>query len=142
MTKLYIDTNILVYSIEDSRNLYGDDISSSSSKLFWEAASCKYHVIISDWTLNELRGLKKLEDIQMVCTIAKKKIITCPFTQEEIKQAKEQNPEHFQDELHGILALKSNADYIVTRNVGDFKQFTDRIKIVKPEHLLKSSSSS
>lgn len=141
MTKLYIDTNILIYAIEDSLNPYGADISSSSSKLFWEAASCKYQVIISDWTLNEFRRIRKLDDIQMLYSIAKKKILSIPFTKEELALAKQQNSGHFQDELHAILALKSEADYIVTRNIDDFQKYKTQIKIVKPEELLKSGSS-
>jgi len=71
----------------------------------------------------------------MLLKIVEKKTIRIQPTQEDIQKAKEQNSDHFQDELHGILALKSNADYIVTRNVDDFIQFKDRIKIVRPEDL-------
>lgn len=135
ITTLYIDTNILIYAIEDSKNPYGEDISSSSSKLFWESASCKYHVIISDWALEELSRRKTPQEVVMLLKIVEKKTIRIQPTQEDIQKAKEQNSDHFQDELHGILALKSNADYIVTRNVDDFIQFKDRIKIVRPEDL-------
>lgn len=136
MIKLYLDTNIFVYAGEDSKNLYGKEIASSSSNLIWQAIACKYHLIISSWALEELRNIKKLEQSQMLFKLIKKKKILVVHSQEDIKQAKEQNPNHFQDELHGILALKSNADYIVTRNVCDFEHFKDRIKITKPEFLL------
>src|SRR3989344_8779759 len=126
--KLYIDANLLVYAIEDSKNLYGKEISSSSSNLFFEAASCKYHVIISTWALEELARIKKLEQTQMLFNIIKKKIIPISYSDAEMQQAKQQNPAHFQDELHGILALREGADYIVTRNVEDFERFKDRIK--------------
>lgn len=130
MTKLYIDTNILIYAVEDSKNYYGKDISNSSSKLFWESALCKYHLIISTWTLNELKRIRNSEKFIMLFKIIKKKVIIQRFTDEDIKQAKEQNPNHFQDELHGILALKSNADYLVTRNIVDFDNFKDKIKVI------------
>lgn len=139
--KLYIDTNILIYALEDSKNPYGKDISSSSSKLLWEVVSCKYQVIISSWALEELSNLRKLEQSQMLLKILSKKTIKIVHTQEDIDKAKQHNPEHFQDELHGILALKANADYIITRNIEDFNNFEDRIKIVKPEKLLQSNSS-
>ena len=76
MTKLYIDTNILIYAIEDSKNPYGKDISSSSSKLFWESASCKYHVIISTWALAELKRIRNSENLNMLLKIVEKKIIS------------------------------------------------------------------
>jgi len=136
MTKLYIDTNILIYAIEDSMNPFGDDIISSSSKLFWEAASCKYQVIISDWALEELSRIKTPQECMMLLKIVEKKTLKIQPTEEEEAQAKQQNPDHFQDELHGILALRARADYIVTRNVDDFKHFMGRINVVKPEKLL------
>lgn len=136
MTTLYIDTNIIVYALEDSKNPFGKDISTSSSDLFLEAISCKYHVIISSWALVELAGLKKLEQAKMLLTMLKPKTIKISHTEEDIEKAKKVNPAHFQDELHGTLAIKASADYIVTRNVDDFNNFMDKISIVKPEKLL------
>jgi predicted nucleic acid-binding protein len=136
MTNLYIDTNIIVYANEDSKNIYGKEIAVSSSNLIWQAICCKYNLIISSWTLEELRRIKKLEQAQMLFNLIDKKKILVAHSQEDIKQAKIQNPGHFQDELHGILALKSKADYIVTRNIKDFEHFKDRIKVTKPESLL------
>lgn len=136
MTKLYVDTNIILYALEDSKNPFGKDISSSSSDLFIEAISCKYQVIVSSWVLVELSGLRRLEQAQMLLTMLKQKIIKIEHTQEDLDVAKKINPEHFQDELHGMLALRAGADYIVTRNVEDFNNFKDKINIVKPEKLL------
>lgn len=136
MTKLYIDTNIIIYANEDSKNIHGTEIASSSSDLIWQAIGCKYRLIISSWTLEELRRTKKLEQAQTLFKLIEKKKILITHSLEDINQAKLQNPNHFQDELHGILALKSGADYIVTRNIKDFKQFQNRIKVTKPEFLL------
>ena len=110
MTKLYIDTNILIYAIEDSLNPFGKDISTSSSKLFGEAASCKYQVIISTWALSEVRRIRNIDDLDMLLKIVEKKIIIQKYTKEDVEQAKRQNSDHFQDELHGMLALRAGAD--------------------------------
>ncbi|MFH1510379.1 MAG: hypothetical protein ABIF10_01705 [Candidatus Woesearchaeota archaeon] len=136
MTTLYIDTNILIYGVEESRNLYGKDLSNSATRLFAEVIGCKYRIILSSWTMTELLNKRRLEDSKMLFTLLQKKIIKVFHTEEELLKAKENNPSHFQDELHGMLALRANADYIVTRNVDDFINFIDRIKVVKPEHLL------
>lgn len=136
MTKLYLDTNILVYCVEDSFNFTGKDISLSSTKLLLEAISCKYELIISNWTIIELNNIKKLEKLTTIFKLIEKKIIKINYVVDDLKLAKKQNFDHFQDELHGILAIKSGADYIVTRNVKDFQSFEKKIKIVKPEELL------
>lgn len=139
--KLYIDTNILIYAIEDSKNLHGRDISSSSSQILWDVASCKHHVIISTWALTEVERIRESEKLKMLLKIIEKKTIIQRYTEEDIAKAKRQNPYHFHDELHGILALKANAEYIVTRNIDDFKHFKRRIKIVRPEFLLETDTS-
>ena len=136
MTTLYVDTNILIYGIEESKNLYGKDLSSSAAKLFSQVIACKYEIILSSWTMDELLHKRKLEDSKMLFLLLQKKVIKIFHTEEELQEAKANNPSHFQDELHGMLALKANADYIVTRNIDDFSNFSDRINIVKPEYLI------
>lgn len=141
MTNIYIDTNIIVYALEDSENPYGKDISSSSSELLWEAISCKYNVVISTWTLTELSRIRSLGQASMLFKLLEKKTIVQEYTEEDVEQAKRQNPEHFQDELHAILALKSKSKYLVTRNVDDFNDCENKIEVVKPENLLNSRKS-
>jgi len=135
MTTLYLDTNIIIYATEDSKNLFGKDISASSSELLFDVVSCKYHIIVSDWLLEELSGLRKLEQASMLFKMLKPKTRRVSYSQKDIAMAKQQNPDNFKDELHAILAIKSGADYIVTRNINDFKHLKDKIKIVKPEDL-------
>ena len=133
MANLYLDTNIIIYAIENSHNLFGKEINSSSVKLLFDVVSCKHYVIISDWLLEELSGLRKLEQAKMVFKMLKPKTKHISYSQEDLNLAKQQNPNNFRDELHGILAIRSKADYIVTRNVKDFKHL--KIKITKPEFL-------
>ena len=136
MTKLYLDTNIFIYTHEKSKNLFGKDISSSSAKLIFDAISCKYHLIISDWTLEELGKIRDIKNFDIILKLIQKKKISISYTEEDMEKAKQDNRTHFHDELHGILALKSNADYLVTRNKKDFLHFRDKIKLVKPEELI------
>ncbi|MFH1649094.1 MAG: PIN domain-containing protein [Candidatus Woesearchaeota archaeon] len=132
---LYLDTNILIYAIEDSKNRFGKDISSSSALLLSDAITCKHEVVISSWTLKELHGLHKLDQSRMILKMLQKKTIKVEHTHKDIDLATKMNPNHFQDTLHGILALKSGAECIVTRNVRDFVAFSDNILIAKPEEL-------
>ena len=86
--------------------------------------------------LEELRRIKKLEQAQTLFNLIEKKKILVTHTEKDVQKAKVKNPYHYQDELHGILALKAGADYIVTRNIKDFQHFRDRINVTKPEFLL------
>ncbi len=134
MAKLYLDTNIIIYAIGDSKNLFGKDISSSARKLLFEASKCKHYIIISDWTLKELELKNKLEDASFLLELLKKKTINIKKTEEDEAIAKEQNPNNVQDQLHCILAKKAGANYLVTRNVNDFKHCI--LPVIKPEQLL------
>lgn len=136
--KLYIDTNILIDAVEGRKNPFGKDIGKSAANLFWVAASCKYFLVLSTWMHSELSRQKTFEETKMFFEIVKKKTIIVEHTEEDLTKAKEKTSDNFQDELHGILALKANADYIVTRNTDHFKNFKNKISIVKPEDLLQS----
>ena len=132
---LYLDTNILIYAIEDSRNPWGKDLSCPSIRLLGEVLSCKYHIIISSWTLEELRNTRRLEQVAPLLHMLKKKTVKIYYTEQEKELAKRLNP-HFQDELHGILALRAKATHIVTRDIDDFTKIGSMIPIRRPENLL------
>jgi len=136
MPKLYLDTNIVIYASEESFNLFGKDLSVSSAKLLYQTVLCKHYVVISTWLLKELSNLNKLEQARLLFKIITSKTEMISYSKDDLERAKQRNPQHFQDELHGILALKAQADYIVTRNINDFKKFENQIKIVRPEDLL------
>ncbi len=134
--KLYIDTNVFVYASEDSKNIYGKDLSESASKIFFESSKCKFFIVISSWTLEELSRIKKVENLKFLFELIRKKIVTIQYSEEDLYNAKKLNSEHYHDALHFLLALKSKADYIVTRNVKDFEEYKSKIKVVKPEFIL------
>ncbi|MFT4309089.1 MAG: PIN domain-containing protein [Candidatus Woesearchaeota archaeon] len=134
MARLYIDTNIIMYALDDTMNLFGKDISASSRVLLFRAAKCEHNVIISDWTLKELEIKKRLSSARILLKILEKKTIKVRKTEEDEEMARSQNPNNVQDELHCILARRAKADYIVTRNTNDFKN--SKVPTIKPEQLL------
>ena len=136
MKKLYIDTNVIIDAVEGRKNLFGITVGNPAADLFFAAASCRYDVILSTWARYELSVHKTDEETKMFFAIVKKKKIDINYTEEDIAEAKKNNPNHFQDELHGMLALRAGADYIVTRNTKDFENFKGKISVVKPEELL------
>ena len=136
MTKLYIDTNTIIDAIEGRKNKFGKNIGNPAADLFLQAMSCKYHLIISTWTLEELSGLRKIEQAKMFFTMVKKKTIKVLYSQEEKEQSKQRSNEHEDDALHIIIAEREKADYIVTRNDDHFNQIGTDIPVRKPEKLL------
>lgn len=136
MPLLYFDTNVIIYASEESFNLFGKEISSSSGKLVFQTILCNHQVIISDWALKELELKNKLSQASMLLMLLEKKTVSIQKTDEDEQLAKEQCPNNIQDYLHCLLAKRAGAEYIVTRNTDDFMHFNNVIPIVKPEQLL------
>lgn len=135
MTSLYIDTNILLNLVNEERNPYGKDLSAPASKLFFEAISCKYCLIISSWTVIELMKKAKPEQVSMVFELIKKKLIIVKYGDNDVSNAKLKSQDNFPDALHVVLAEKAKADYIVTRDFDDFLKIGTKIPLRKPEQL-------
>lgn len=136
MTTLYIDTNVFINIINDEVSVHSNkSMAEPASKLFFEALSCKYTLLISTWTVQEL--LKKLnaEKIKSSFELLKKKIVICKYSIDEEILARKRSQTNFPDALHIVIAEKSKADYIITRNVDDFLKIGTKIPIKKPELL-------
>ncbi len=66
----------------------------------------------------------------------KKLLVKAKQTGDDLKKAKEISPEHYQDTLHVLLAVKISAGALVTRDVTGFPdECFDMILICKPESL-------
>lgn len=134
--KLYLDTNVLIDAVERRKNKFGKNIGNPASDLFFQAVSCKYHIIISSWLLEELSGLSRLEQAKMFFQLLKKKTLRAKHSPEEKAAANQRSESHPGDALHIIIAEREEADCIITRNVEDFKEIGTPIPIKKPEELL------
>lgn len=122
-------------AVEGRFNLVNKDIGAPAFRLFEEAVSCKYELILSTFTLYELR--KKYEgDLTFFFAWIKKKTTIIEHTEEDEEKARILKEDNFDDALHVILAEKSRADYIVTRNIRDFNKIPTNIPIKIPEELI------
>jgi predicted nucleic acid-binding protein len=135
MSKLYIDTNVIIDMIKDRKNEFGENLGNHAMKLFTEAINCKHHLIFSDWLYEELRKHVVPEQINMFFKMAKLKIINLEYDDEDKEKAIDLSSEHVDDALHVVLAEKSNADIIVTSNTTHFNQIRTNIPIKKPKHI-------
>ena len=135
MTKLYIDTNVIIDMIDDRKNEFGENLGDSASKVFTDAIGCKYYLILSDWFFIELNKHKIPEASRMLLELAKQKIIHQELTEEDKIKAEQLSQEHPDDALHVVLAEKSNADIIVSSNTKHLNQIPTNIPIKKPKNL-------
>ena len=135
MITLYIDTNIFLNVINEESNPYGKDMASPAAKMFIEAASCKYNLLISAWTLEEISRKAKPEQVTAIFALIKKKIIKVSVEEEDKIAAYQRSQDNPSDALHIVLAEKSKADIIVTRKVGHFLKIGTKIPIKKPENI-------
>lgn len=133
MTILYLDTNPFIDFIKQRTNEYGDDISNSAGQLFLDTLSCKYNIAVSTWALKQIYDNIRIEEINMLFIMLKKKIIKISYDEEDIKKAKDKSLDNFEDAMHIVLAEKIKADIIITRNVDHFKEIGTDILIKKPE---------
>ncbi|MFH1649097.1 MAG: hypothetical protein ABIA93_00940 [Candidatus Woesearchaeota archaeon] len=130
---LYIDTNIVIDAVENRKNVFGKNVGSAAADLFIRAAGCAYFLVISDWMLEELAKYKPVSSMTAFFAFIGRKVIRVPYSEEEKRMAKMRNPLHFQDELHGLIAMREKADFLVTRNKIDFMHL--RMPVRRPEEL-------
>lgn len=132
--KLYIDTNVIIDAVEGRKNEFGRDTGNLAFKLFNDAISCKHYVIISSFTLYELRK-RCNADTTMFFEMIKKKRIHAEHDEADEEKARQLHKDNFDDALHVVIAEKEKADYIVTRDE-HFKDIETTIPITKPENLI------
>ena len=103
---LYVDTNVIMDAIEDRKNIFGNDIGTPAFKLFKEAISCKYHIIISAFTLYELRKKCKV-DTTMFFEVIKQKRIHVGYDKEDETLLFSEDTRLFNIDSKGIMSKNS-----------------------------------
>jgi predicted nucleic acid-binding protein len=135
MTLLYIDTNIFIDAIKNRQNTLGKDIAEPAAKMFFEAISCKFYLAISTWALEQVYLNVSIEETKMLLKMIEKKIKLVKYDDADKKKANELAPDNFEDAMHVVLAEKSKADFIITRDV-HFLKIDTNIPIRRPENVL------
>ena len=135
MLKIYCDANIFMdyyLSREDPLRPLG----LFAFNFFSKGWNCAFHLVISDWLLFELRKHLEESKIQEILQMfeAKNKLHVVNMTKEDRESAKNMS-NHWHDALHVILANKSQAYCLVTRNLKDFENFENIIAIRLPEFI-------
>ena len=140
MTKLiYIDTNVYL-DYFDGRTDYLRPLGEFAYQLLKRTLDCEFRIIISGLILKELFYNSYEEKIQKLLPDfnSKNKIIEISADAEDVKKTRNLCRERrtsFNDTLHAVLACKVNADFLVTRNLKDFYELQDLVKLKCPENL-------
>ena len=135
MALIYVDTNVFIDAVTGRSNKYGKNLGDPAMRVFHDSILCKHSIVVSKLTLEELFRKVDPREIEMLFQMIKKKIIRIEYSNEDIENAKRLNPDHFQDALHGIIAVKAGAECIVTRNISDFACVSHLIKAKLPEQV-------
>lgn len=131
--KIYVDTNIFIDLVKEDSSKLNSIYAFEFFKKGWE---CTFELIVSDWTRSELKRHVKEEDLSLLLSQFKSrnKLHFVLHTKEETKIAKRKNV-HWQDELHLMLAKKSGADLIVTRDADFISYASQTFDIKRPENI-------
>jgi predicted nucleic acid-binding protein len=131
---IYLDTNIYMdyFLIREDRLR---PLSDFAFELLRKTFQCEYKIAISDWLLFELENNIPIEKINELLNDLKDldKLVKVERTDGDIVEAKKHK--NWKDALHAVLAKKSGAVYLVTRNVEDFFDVQNLIEIKLPENL-------
>jgi len=139
MSKIYLDSNIYI-DYFDGRVDNLRPLGEFAFNLLKRALGCEFRIIISSLVLDELEYNTYKENILSLIKDFedKDKLLVMEVNEEDIKNSnrvKKERRTSYNDTLHAILANRIKADFLVTRNLKDFEELQDLIKVVLPENL-------
>jgi len=136
---LYIDTNVFMDHF-DGRVDRLRPLGEFTFQLLRKAAECQFDIVISALLLEELfynSYESKVKEL-LPSFDTKGKIVRAEISDDDVTRARKicrERKTHFNDTLHAVLASNMKVAYLVTRNVKDFVELQDLVKIVLPENL-------
>jgi predicted nucleic acid-binding protein len=136
---VYADTNVYIDIFDDrsdKRRYKYDDWADFALEFLRRVKEKQYKLVISDWVFDEIKKVrgtdKELQELLKM--FAEDDILIVERTREDETEAAKLS-KNYPDALHVVLAKKSNCVYLVTRNIDDFMEFRDIIKITLPRFL-------
>ncbi len=134
MERIYVDTNIYLNLFQGESGRW-HNFADLAAHLFNKVKKGEYTLIISDWVIQEFSKKQDMQEIQkLIDDIPQKHIIQVKTTFQDKQKAREISTVNYPDALHVVLAMKSNAIYLVTRD-SDYQEFSNLIEIRFPEEL-------
>jgi hypothetical protein len=94
MIALYIDTNIFLNIANEEINPYGRDMALPAGRLFHQVISCRYYILVSSWTQQELYRKAEPEALAMMLALCRKKTKMIEHDESDIAKAKTRSQEN------------------------------------------------
>ena len=132
--KIYLDTNIYLDYFENRHDNIRP-LGFFAYNLIRKCIEGEFKLIMSDWVIEEFGKIgdpRKIDDLIKTLKKHGSLILVKSNPRDLLKSRKCRN---WTDALHALLAIKSDADYFVTRNIKDFLDFQDSINIIFPENI-------
>lgn len=131
--KLLIDANVLLDVLQNRERFV------PASSLIWKLCETeKAHGYVSSLTFANLVYIMRKElDPEQIADVLKKLSFIFEFTElapVDLDRAAQLLWDDFEDALQSVTAKRLNADYIITRNVRDFKG--SEVPALTPDELL------
>jgi len=138
-TLIYLDSNIYI-DYFDNRTDYLRPLGEFAFELIRRAISCEFKIIFSGVAAEELEYNGCSEQLSILLKRLKEcdKLIFVEGEDADFQEARKLAHERdcsFNDALHAVLAHKTNAAYLVTRNIKHLQKFSDMARIVYPENI-------
>ncbi len=130
---VYCDAKVFIDKVHDRSDSIRP-LKTLAEEFFSKGWNCTYELIISDWLETELSSHLDQDEIDAILDPFRSegKLYRVEKSAEDEERAEEfSNPD---DALHAVLAEKSGAKYLVTRNARDYTDY-DGIDVVLPEFI-------
>ncbi len=137
--KIYIDTNIFIDYFYNRKDKFRD-LGSIAGSILRRTLQCEFTVHTSTLVIHELSANNNMTVAKKLFPLLhlRKKLMCVGADEQDILFTEKLCVERsapFADTLHAVLARKSGADFLVTRNVRDFRNLKELIAVVLPENL-------
>ena len=134
--KIFVDTNLFIDILLDRQ-----PFSAQSALIYKLCENALVEGYIAPITINNIyyicRKAHNIELIKEFLSGIATVFTIAPLESETVKKANKLSISDYEDALQYEMALQSGCEYLVTRNVKDFKNMT-HIKVLTPEAFLKT----
>ena len=134
--KIFVDTNLFIDIL-----LNREPFSSNSAMVYKLCENNLIEGYIAPITVNNIyyicRKAQEIELIKEFLSGMATVFTIATLDSDSIKKANKLRMHDYEDALQYAMALQSGCEYLVTRNVKDFKHMT-HIKVLTPEDFLKT----
>jgi len=132
---IYCDTNIYIDYFENREDNLRP-LGTFAFELLRRTIECEFTIVVSDFVISELEKYVEEEKIkELLQSLKRAKKLERVFKSDHDIQEAGMLSKNRPDALHAVLAKKAKVEYLVTRNMKDFAEFSHLINVVFPENI-------